>query len=72
MMKVLYTVKEAAEATGISQEALLAAIKGKTRTSGKPSTVVLPRLRARQATGEAYRITHADLTAWVDQLPDHE
>lgn len=63
--RIAYTLREAAEQCGVSVTYLRAAIKSQGR-SGE-----VPPLRAKFLGGRAgYRIKRADLTAWVDSLPD--
>lgn len=70
MTKLLYSVPEAAEATGLSESAIKAAIRQTYASARERDLKRLPRLPAKLAGGNAYRILATDLQAWLEQLPD--
>lgn len=74
MNKLMFTLKEAAEATGFSAEALKLAITQAYDTQSPSRNVTktrLPRLAAkRPSPASAYRILATDLQAWLEELPD--
>lgn len=70
MSKLLFTVPEASEATGISEIAIKAAIRQTYASAKERDLTRLPRLPAKIAGGNAYRILATDLQAWLEQLPD--
>ena len=70
MSKLLYSAPEAAEATGLSEVVIKAAIKQSYSSAKERDLTRLPRLPAKLAGGNAYRILATDLQAWLEQLPD--
>jgi len=71
-MKLMFSLKEAAEATGLSTGVLKSAITQDYSSGGdKKVATRLPRLAAKRPTGSSgYRILATDLQAWLEQLPD--
>ena len=70
MSKLLYSAPEAAEDTGLSEVVIKAAIKQSYSSAKERDLTRLPRLPAKLAGGNAYRILATDLQAWLEQLPD--
>lgn len=70
-MKVLYTTEEAAEATGLSEVVIRAAINRNYTTAKTKGLKVLPPLPAKRPLNKPdFFILATDLQAWAEQLPD--
>jgi hypothetical protein len=69
--KLAYTIDEAAEAVSVSVATIRRAIKA-TDPKAFPPPLKAKRLAAKSSEKEsgAYRIPHAELTAWVESLQD--
>ena len=71
MTKLLLTLEEASQATGISVEALRAAITQDYTGAKTKHFKRLPRLAAKAPTNRRlYTVLATDLQSWLEQLPD--